>query len=182
MSNSETNVIHRFAAGDEAAFMEIYDHYVSKLRFFALKYLSDEPMAEDVLQETFLSMWENRRKIVGEPELKSFIYTGVRNRCLNILRHEKTRRKYTLHAKNGVDDDYLNKVIESELYDLLRRVFDELPPASKQVYRMSLDGNTYEKIAEQLGISINTVKKYKNNANKYMRSRFGNLKALLSLF
>ena len=54
---------------------------------------------------------------------------------------------------------------------LSRNIFDELPPACKEVYQLSLEGKKHEEIAKQLHISINTVKKYKNNANHYMRNR-----------
>ena len=175
MALSENTIIHRFASGSEAVFQEIYRKYVRRLRFFANKYLPDREQAEDVLQEAFISLWENRSRISNEASLKSFLYTGVRNRCLNILRHEETRRKYAGRAIPGEEADFTADVVETELYDMVRRVFEELPPASRQVYRMSLEGKKYTEIAEELGISINTVKKYKNNANKYMRGRFGDI-------
>ena len=168
-----------FTAGEETAFRVVYDKYVSMLRYFGGKYLADERQVEDVLQDTFVSLWEGRSRFMDEMAIKSFLYTGVKNRCLNILRHEKIRQQYAEKFTEEPWEDFLEKVIETELFEMLHRVFEELPPACKAVYQLSLEGKRHEEIARELDISVNTVKKYKNNANHYMRNRIKELNLLL---
>lgn len=182
MSVLKESVIGDFAAGKEKAFQEIYEKYVSMLRYFANKYLQDERMTEDILQDTFVSLWEGRKGFTHELAIKSFLYTGIRNRCLNALRHEKIKQKYAgIFTDEPLEEDFLEKVIETELLDRLHQIFEEISPACKEVYRLSLEGKKHEEIAAELNISVNTVKKYKNNANHFMRNRMKDFNLLLFL-
>lgn len=171
MVQTEKNIIQDFIDGKEYAFKEIYERNSSTLRYFGNKYLSDERVVEDILQDTFISLWENRKKFCNELTIKSFLYTGVKNRCLNALRHEKIKQIYAEGVMEEPQENFLEKVIETELFEMLHHIFEELPPACKEVYRLSLEGKKHEEIARLLNITINTVKKYKNNANHYMRKR-----------
>ena len=92
MFQAKENIIQDFIDGKESAFKEIYEKYVSTLRYFGNKFLPEERVIEDILQDTFVSLWENRKKFSNELAIKSFLYTGVKNRCLNNLRHEKLGR------------------------------------------------------------------------------------------
>lgn len=179
MFQSEENIIQDFIDGKDYAFKEIYERYVSGLRYFGNKYLPDEQLIEDILQDTFVSLWKNKKRFCNKLMIKSFLYTGVKNRCLNHLRHEKIKQKYAEGFEEEPQESFLEKVIETELFEMLHRLFEELPPACKEVYQLSLEGKKHEEIARQLNISINTVKKYKNNANHYMRRRIKDFNLLL---
>ena len=78
MFQAKENIIQDFIDGKESAFKEIYEKYVSTLRYFGNKFLSDERLIEDILQDTFVSLWENRKKFNNELAIKSFLYTGVK--------------------------------------------------------------------------------------------------------
>ena len=181
MFQSEENIIQDFIDGKEYAFKEIYERNVSTLRYFGNKYLPDERLIEDILQDTFVSLWENRRRSCNELTIKSFLYTSVKNRCLNTLRHEKIKQRYAEEFVEEPQESFLEKVIETELFEMLHYIFEELPPACKEVYQLSLEGKKHEEIASLLNISINTVKKYKNNANHYMRKRVKDFRLFLLL-
>ena len=73
-----------------------------------------------------------------------------------------------------------NQIIESEVYALVNEVFEELSPASREVYMKSLEGKSHKEIAEELNIAVNTIKKHKNNANHYLRSRLEKLICLMT--
>lgn len=181
MFQSEENIIQDFIDGKEYAFKKIYEKNSSTLRYFGNKYLSDEQLIEDILQDTFVSLWENRKKFRNEFTIKSFLYIGVKNRCLNTLRHEKIKQRYAEGVVEELQESFLEKVIETELFEMLHHIFEELPPACKEVYQLSLEGKKHEEIASLLNISVNTVKKYKNNANHYMRRRVKDFKLFLLL-
>ena len=79
MFQSEENIIQDFIDGKEYAFKEIYERNVSTLRYFGNKYLPDERLIEDILQDTFVSLWENRKRFCNELTIKSFLYTSVKS-------------------------------------------------------------------------------------------------------
>ena len=74
---------------------------------------------------------------------------------------------------------FLENIIESEVFQMIQTVFNELTPACKEVYQLSLQGKSHEEISRLLNISVNTVKKHKNNANHYMRQRLKHVLAFL---
>lgn len=181
MGDKEVDIILEFSRGGEKAFRTLYDRYVVALRYFAAKYVDDEAVVEDVVQDAFVALWEKRTEFRVENAVKSYLYKAVRNDCLNLIRHRQVENKYAEEMITGDNrsEFFLDQVLESEIFQVLLSVFDELSPACKEVYQMSLDGMSHEKIAEKLGISINTVKKHKNNANHYMKERLKNVLSLL---
>ena len=106
----------------------------------------------------------------------AFLYRVVQNACIDLIRHHEAARNYTKHVMaENAEDSFLDNILETEIFQALRTVFNELPPACKEVYLLSLNGKSHEQISQQLDISINTVKKHKNNANHYMRERLKHL-------
>lgn len=177
---AEENIIHDFSVGQESAFRILYDKYASGLRLFASKYVDDDEVIGDVVQDVFVRLWEKRGDFCTEVSLKSFLYKSIKNSCPNIIRHQGVKERYAEVALREEEyESFLDNVIESEVFTLLMSVFDELPPVCKEVYRLSLDGKKHEEIAESLNITVNTVKKHKNNANHYMRGRLKNILCLL---
>lgn len=172
------DIIVRFAAGQESAFRTLYEKYVPALRYFAAKYMEDDAVIDDVVQDVFVCLWEKRADFSTENSLKSFLYTSVKNSCLNMIRHRGVKDRYVeVSLREEQQEFFLEHILEAEMFELLLSVFNELPPACREVYRLSLEGKTHEEIAGQLQITVNTVKKHKNNANHYMRER---LKHVLS--
>ena len=167
--------------GDVNDIESVFKEYYGSLCYFASKYLQDEEVIEDVVQDAFVALWEKRTEFRVENAVKSYLYKAVRNDCLNLIRHRQGGNKYAeeMIVEDNQSEFFLDRVLESEIFQVLLSVFDELSPACKEVYQMSLDGMSHEKIAEKLGISINTVKKHKNNANHYMKERLKNVLSLL---
>lgn len=181
MDTRDVDIIQEFARGGERAFRVLYDRYAVALRYFAAKYLNEDTMIDDVVQDAFVDLWEKRADFRGEYAVKAYLYKAVRNDCLNLMRHQQVEDKY---AKRVVTEGrfriIFGRILESEIFQTLSDVFNELPPACKEVYQMSLDGKSHEEIAQTLNISVNTVKKHKNNANHYMRERLKNVLSILA--
>lgn len=181
LKESEKDMILAFSRGEEKAFRVLYDRYAVGLRYFAAKYVDDDTEIEDVVQDAFVALWEKRTEFHVENAVKAYLYKAVRNDCLNLIRHRQVESKYAerVTCEDERSESFLDQILESEIFQVLLSVFDELSPACKEVYRMSLDGKSHEEIAAALDISINTVKKHKNNANHYMRERLKNVLSLL---
>ncbi len=158
----------------------LYEKYAPGLRFFAAHYLDNAGAIDDVVQDAFVRLWEKKSDFMNERALKVFLYTFIKNASLNILRHHSVRERYAESVLlEDNQESFLDHILEAELFELLLNVFDELPPACREVYRLSLEGKSHEEIAKALHITINTVKKHKNNANHYMRERLKNILMLL---
>lgn len=165
-------LIRMFAQGKESAFRSIYEKYAPGLRYFAARYIVDVDGNEDVVQEAFVAVWKKRKDFTNEAGLKSYLYRTVRSLCLNILRHRKVEAAYVA-GYAGADEitTFLDNITEAEIFSEVARAFQELSPASKRVYELSLEGKRHNEIAELLNISTNTIKKHKNTANHYLKRR-----------
>ncbi|MEG1949920.1 MAG: RNA polymerase sigma-70 factor [Odoribacter sp.] len=172
MGDKDQDIIRDFSMGRGDAFRLLYEKYASALRYFAAKYIDDDAVIDDIVQDAFVALWEQRADFTIENAVKAFLYKIVKNSSLNLLRHQGVKNRYAEAMAQEEDvDSFLDNILESEIFELLLTVFDELPPACREIYRLSLDGKKHEEIAEELHITVNTVKKQKNNANHYMRER-----------
>ncbi|MDR1415254.1 MAG: sigma-70 family RNA polymerase sigma factor [Odoribacteraceae bacterium] len=164
-----------FSEGNERTFREVHDRYAAALRCFASRFSLEEGAAEDAVQEAFIRLWERRGTVRDETAARAFLYRLVQRGCLSAIRRRRTRERYAAGAREE-GESFLEGMLEAEVFRLVREVFEELPPACKEVYRLSLEGLSHEEVAASLGITVNTVKKHKNNAHHFMRRRLKGLR------
>ena len=164
----------------------IFDKYAKNLCLYALNYLETEADAEDIVQDVFLAFWRMDRG--GFPNLKTvktFLYNSVQHRCLNYLRDLEIRdRNYRNLKREELDEDYfLCQQIRAEVVAELFGAIDELPDKCKEIFKRSyVDGQEDKKIAEELDISLNTIKTQKQRAKSYLRGRLGDLFVYAGMF
>ena len=170
-----------FGKDSKKAFRYLYDKYAATLRYFASRYLEDDAVIEDVVQDAFLNLWEKRRTFQVENAVKAYLYKVVRSLSVDAIRHQHVIDRYNDYVIREEEDQefFLENMLESEVFLLVQSVFDELSPACREVYQLSLNGKSHEEIAQLMNISINTVKKHKNNANHYMRERLQHVLSFL---
>jgi len=169
------NIIRHINRGDKKAFKDVFDHYFNALAAFGFKYVSDQFVAEDLVQEVFISMWEKRGDFSHLNALKSFLYTSVRNKCLNHIKHQAVVQK---HEKSLVyeleSDQYLEAhVIEEETFNQLFQEIKDLPPSAREITLLALNGLKNQEIADELNISVNTVKTQKKIAYSRLKENLG---------
>ena len=164
----------------DKAFRYLYDKYASTLRYFSAKYVDDDATIEDVVQDAFLNLWEKRNEFKTESTIKAYLYKIVRSFSVDTIRRRNIANRYAEKIVLEKEDQefFLENIVESEVFQMIQTVFNELSPSCREVYQLSLHGKSHEEISQLLDISINTVKKHKNNANHYMRER---LKHVLSI-
>lgn len=176
----ESQITTNFWGQDsDKAFRYLYDKYASTLRYFSAKYVDDDATIEDVVQDAFLNLWEKRNEFKTESTIKAYLYKIVRSFSVDTIRRRNIANRYAEKIVLEKEDQefFLENIVESEVFQMIQTVFNELSPASREVYQLSLHGKSHEEISQLLDISVNTVKKHKNNANHYMRER---LKHVLS--
>ena len=150
------------------------------MRYFSAKYVDDDATIEDVVQDAFLNLWEKRNEFKTESTIKAYLYKIVRSFSVDTIRRRNIANRYAEKIVLEKEDQefFLENIVESEVFQMIQTVFNELSPSCREVYQLSLHGKSHEEISQLLDISINTVKKHKNNANHYMRER---LKHVLSI-
>lgn len=138
---------------------------------YALKFIHDTHLAEDIIQEVFIKIWEEKIRIRIIKSVKSYLYKSVRNKCLDKLKSEHIR---SVHTKSFFEEK--NKIVDSveieyeEFRYHLSECVEKLPPRCKNVYTCSRFQNMkQEKIASEMGISLKTVKFQIGKALKLIR-------------
>jgi len=163
--------------GDQAAYAMIYQRYYRLLYIHALKKLNDEEEAKDIIQELFTTLWTKRETILQDTNFAAFLYTSVRNRVLDYFSHQKVASRYIDSLQGFIDTDPVSaddRVHERELLEFIQAEIQSLPPKMREVFLLSREENlSHKEIAEQLGISEQTVSKQISNALKVLRYKMG---------
>ncbi len=176
MNGTEQDFVHHINVKEEAAFHELFTRFRSYLVLFAMRRIEQLDVAEDIVQETFLTIWENRKTFNSYQGLKAFLYELVQNKCTNYLRHKQVEGKYASYVKTTekeIEEDY--NLMQEEIYRELYMAVRELPEKCQRVFELHLEGKKNDEIAEILGISVLTVKSHKQNAIHILKEKMGNL-------
>ncbi|MDR2130114.1 MAG: sigma-70 family RNA polymerase sigma factor [Odoribacteraceae bacterium] len=168
-SSGEEAILDDFRAGRlDAFYREVYPAVL----LFAVKFLDDRAgfLAEDCVQDAVFDAWKRREGFRSLRALKAFLYTSVRHDAVSISRKERSRRRYL--SLQGDDLFFTTSVIEQETLSLLYNALNGLPARERQVLEMSfVEGLKGDEIAEKLGISGSSVKKYKASALRLLRRK-----------
>lgn len=184
MSRLNERLIEQLHQGNRLIFRQIFDEYYSGLRSFAYKYIEDDTITEDFVQEAFLSLWENKKEFNNKASIKSYLFTLVRNNCLNHLRHQKVRYKNSEELKNlSLEQTFKDLYLEEEVHTMVYDAIKDLSTKARRVVIMSMNGVSNPEIAEELNVSVNTVKTTKLRAYKILRNRLKGVSwVVLSIF
>lgn len=172
--------------GNKVVFEQVFRDYYERLCNYANTILNDMDEAEEIVQGTFLGLWEKRSGIRIHTALKSYLYQSVHNSCLNRLDHLKVRRahrEYILHNADETVDSGAQPALTRELETRIEKAVSSLPPQCQTVFRLSrFGGLSYSDIAIQLNISVKTVENHMGKALKIMRERLRDYLPLLIWF
>lgn len=117
------------------------------MRYFATCIIKDRlpqlHSVDDIVQDAFVALWERRQAFASERSVKAFLYTAVRNSCLNLLRHQDVRQRYTNSAaRGGVQESFLDELLEAEIFGELLETFNALPPGLPRGLSSQFRGET----------------------------------------
>ena len=175
MTIEEQAIINALKQGDNQAYKYIYDHHYVLLCKIAYEFLKDDFIAETIVNETISHVYEIRESLQITSSLRSYLVRAVRNRCINYLQLEYKRKEKRINTINNTNE-WLNSIAESDEYPLaillekeleheIFHAIENLPEECKRVFKMSrFENKSYEEIARNLNISINTVKYHIKNA------------------
>jgi RNA polymerase sigma-70 factor (ECF subfamily) len=156
---------------DHGSFEDLFRSFFPPLMVFAKKILGDEDDAREVVHQVFISIWEKRQEIDLSASMKSYLFTSVHNRSLNVIRD---RKKFSSAEVPDVAGEWdVSSVIESmELEEKILAIIRTLPEKCREVFEMSrFDGLKYSEIAKKLNISVKTVENQMSKALKILREK-----------
>ena len=158
---------------DKVVFDYLFNYYYSSLCAFSNQYVQDQNIVEDLVQDFFVTLWLEASDLKICSSLRSYLFTGVKNRCLDFRKHQKVIEKYQtymLFSAEGQDTSTDHYFAESELRQAIEKSLKKLPSRCHEIFELSrLKGFSNHEIAEQLGISKRTVELQISNALKSLR-------------
>lgn len=173
MKSKDLQILEKLKQGDSKAYKELFDLYYMPLCVYALKYCDSFELAEDIVQDLFVQLWDKKLFMKLEGAISPYLFKSVKNNTLQTL---KKKSKYYFEDI----EDQINKLMTEEQVDLevleqeKRKLYTQveaLPEKSKEIFKsIVLDGMKYKEVAVRLNISVNTVKTQYSRALKQLRS------------
>lgn len=171
--------------GDRNAFNAFFRAHYAPMVNFCVRIVCDEDVAEDIVQQSFVRLWEKKEDIVVTVSLKAYLARMVRNAAINYLSRERERHK------NNVDSDEIGSILDtgpynillgSEIESRLEESLSSMPEKRREVFMLSrYDGLKNKEIAERLNISIKTVEGHMTKALETIRTALEEYSAVWSL-
>lgn len=170
---------------DARQFESIFKTHFEGLCRFANRFLHDTDSSQEIVQDVFINLWQKRDTIDPEKQIRSYLFTSVKNRCLNHIRDNKKFRSYLLDVEIEMEipvNDH-DMLVAEELKRRIQEAFEKLPPKCRQVFELSrFEEMKYKEIAERLKISVKTVEVQISKALRILRDELGELLPLTLLF
>ncbi|MNZ92830.1 RNA polymerase sigma factor [Sphingobacterium multivorum] len=168
----EKELINRVKSGDQDAFEQLYKSYSRKLTYRLLHLLKSEELAQDILQDVFLKVWEVRDRLDPELSFGAFLFTIASNYCKKSFRKALLDQVYYHH--NTFEEAYSPiewQLDQKDAQQVLATVLEKLTPRQKEVFTLhKIEGHSYKEISERLGISTNTINQLMQQANKQLKA------------
>ena len=168
----------------ESAWQEMYRKYYPAMCNCASKIVKDDISAEDIVQDCFIKIWDSGTQFPDVPSLVGYLYRTIYTRALNSIRDKGIAQalyeKWGDAVLDGQDDEViLELAVEEDVVNKFYEAIDKLSEQQRQVLFMSMEGAKVKDIAEQLGISENSVKTQKKRAYAFVRNELGESLAML---
>ena len=174
INNNDESIFHQVKNNNEKAFEVLFKKYYAPLCKYVYTYLKDKDESENITQEVFITIWNNKEQIAINTSVSSYLYRSVRNHAINFLK--KSTRYSVESIENMPGFEIANEeseIDEDTFFEMEKKIseaIDSLPDRCREVFKLSrVDGLKYKEIAEQLDISIKTVETQMSIALKRMR-------------
>jgi len=181
MTGNEKSLFKQLKMGDEASFKVIYNTYVPRLYYFIFEYVPFADIAENIIQDTLMTLWDKKAELADDTNLGAYLFTVAKNNCLYKLRDQRYKQK--LFESSDVDGSELKANLDAlssldtssfaftEIEQIIEETLSQLPPQCRNIFYMSrFDDKKNKEIAEELGISIKAVEGHITKALKLFRT------------
>ena len=187
MKNSEVNNLFRqIKLNDKDVINSIFQTYSKRLYNFAFAYLKTEGDSKDVVQDVFVSLWNNRHNLKENTNLEAYLFTITKNSVISVFRKKITEKTYLNHLRETAIFQYAEN---DEQYDyeylsvMIRDLIEQLPEQRKLVFKLSKEKELSNKaIAEELNISVKTVEDHMTKARRFIKEHMAEYGLIAILF
>lgn len=186
MAGEDQFLVRSFIQGDEKAFEILFEKYHRRLYGFLYSLLKSAEDAEEIVQDTFVKIWESRSRFREEYTFESFLFKVAKNAFLNYNRKKINTKVFQeqyglmLDLTQDTTEDYL---IFKETREIINTIIDEMPPKRREIFILQkVDGLSRKEIAEKLGISVITVDSHLMKANADFKEKLKKYSLLLLLY
>lgn len=175
---NDLQIVDKIKGHDQSAFEYVFRRFYKELCNFALMYLKVEQASEEVVQETFINIWEKRQKLTIQSSLKAYLYVAVKNRSINYLKSQASQVSKKSHSTSADDNPIhieeaasIEKAMHNaELQEVLEQAVGALPKRCGEIFTLArIQGMSYQQVADKLDISKKTVEAQMGIAFKKLR-------------
>jgi len=176
----ESKILKELKKGDHAAFEKIFERYSKQLFQFSLSYLKSEETAEDIVQDVFIKIWNNRRELKTDTSFQSYLFTIALNSIrkyfnqlskLNELKHD------ILFDLSELKSDFDERSDYQTMLDKLEELINQMPEKRREVFiKKKIEEKTLKEISEELNITTKTVEYHITESMRFLKIEFEKLK------
>ncbi len=170
----EKTLIALLKSGDRVAFGAVFEKYAARLYRFSFHFFRNEADAEEIVQETFLKIWETRERIDVQQHFNTYLITIAKHQIYDVIKHKFVEQKHHQRifenslTSYSIEDDF----VLQNLMELLLSCIEQLPPQQREVMLLRNKGLNNQEIAEKLDLSVRTVETHVSHALKILRTYF----------
>ncbi|MFD1605633.1 RNA polymerase sigma-70 factor [Flavobacterium artemisiae] len=191
-TNLENQNFESFKEGNETAFGYFYEKYFRRIQSFCVQFIYDAEEAENLAQEAFVHLWQNRDTVDSTNGIQSFLYTYSKSKCLNLIRHNKVKDKFKNDLLNQkereLDIEVLNSIsfdtLElTELERIIQESISDLPPKTREVFiKKRFENKKNSEIAEEMQVTLKAVEAHMTKALKILKTKLSDYLFLIFIF
>jgi len=177
---TEEDLLYALKSDQKGSLKQIMETWYARLFNFADGYLKNEEWSKEVLQDVFLQLWDHRAQLYQDTNLKAYLFTITRNRCIDVIRKERASLQFQkdkkdeylrlMHSYNALHDPILDEIFTKEFQAGIDKIIDALPDQCRQVFILSREkGLKNREISDKLELSLKTVESHITKALKTIR-------------
>ena len=172
------NYIKSFKEGKEDGFNYFFNSLYKPLYFFAIRYINHKTAAEDIVSDSFIKLWDKREIFETESGIKAYLYRSVYNASIRWVQQKQNRSLHLVsYAKQNEisEHSYIHNIIKAETIHLLHKAIHHLPSQCQKVFtKLFIEGKSVSETAQEMNLTISTVKNQKARGIKLLRANFTN--------
>lgn len=179
MDKSSEYLLQELKQGNRSVFEQIFKKYYTLLCLEAKGYISSYDLTEEIVCDIFTRLWQNRETLTITVSLREYLIKSLHNKCIDYLRRLQTKEFKNISIENNdptaftlsdLGESPLDYIMTQELEEKIRNTIELLPPQYKRAFKLSrVKGLSYENIALEMNISVNSVKTNIRNALAFLR-------------
>lgn len=184
----DAHIVKRLKQGDEQAFRTVFEMYHHKLFNFSLKFVHADEVAKEIVQNVFLKVWRNRRKLNPQLSFQAYLFKITKHENFKYLKRaarDASLKEELIHRCLTTAAPVEDNLLFTEYQEMANKAIALLPPKRRLVFEMVQQGLTHEEVAKELGVSVHTVRSQLANATQSVKEyflRFTGVVLTLALF